>query len=213
MHMHPWTHSHTCMHTHVCAHVSIHTYTHAIWGPLSLSPVYSHTVAGSPVLGLLFHKRLRQPAPFTLQAENVAEWFISGKGCQEHLRGKETETKGLGGGRSKGGGVQSSHKTEWGLFPRLMTHSQKVAEAPMWMCAGKFRSLMGKKTLMWEWKLPVLGPCSKGVALDEPSGGFPTSTFFLSLLFSWEVRNGAGGGLCTLRSNVVWWETETQQFC
>ena len=105
MHMLPWTHSHTCMHTHVCAHVSIHTYTHAIWGPLSLSPVYSHTVAGSPVLGLLFHKRLRQPAPFTLQAENVAEWFISGKGCQEHLRGKETETKGLGGGRSKGGGV------------------------------------------------------------------------------------------------------------
>lgn len=74
---------------HACLHPDIHT----VLGPLSLSPVWSHTVAGSPALKLLLYQRLGAASTvrYALQTENLAEWFISGKGCQESLRSNETE--------------------------------------------------------------------------------------------------------------------------
>lgn len=81
-----------------------------------------------------------------------------------------------------------------------MTQSQKAVEAPMWKIQvpyGEENSHVGTETASSR-------SCSKGVASDEPPGGFTTSIFFLSLLFSQEVRNGASGGrLSTLRSNAV----------
>lgn len=51
--------------------------------------------------------------------------------------------------------------------------------------------------------------CSKGVALDEPSGGFSSFLFFLPSPFSWEVRNEAGGGLRS--KGLMWFADEGTQ--
>lgn len=118
---------------------------------------------------------------------------------------KKQKEQGLGGGRSKVWCLLKAHTEQPGLFPNLMMQNQKASVRTY---AGSFGSLEETNSDV-EMETGNSRNFSKGVALDEPSGGFSSSIFSLPSPFSWEVRNEAGDGLRS--KSLMWFADEGTQ--